>query len=197
MKSLLLSAFLVPVVALAQGAPSDATAEVERGVKAYNAGDIKYYEATLLDGVVYVADDGATFEGKPRVLELFTRILASQPAPSSRSRTQSPRPRATSPGCDSTGRGQGGRTAVRAWRPQSSLGWAVRGRWRRSKTPPAGTPPTDVARLVRSRHLILPRCGRRHSKFLREGKLSTPTERERANVWAGVDSPRLGIGERE
>jgi ketosteroid isomerase-like protein len=81
MKSLLLSAFLVPVVALAQGAPSDATAEVERGVKAYNAGDIKYYEATLLDGVVYVADDGATFEGKPRVLELFTRIFASQPAP--------------------------------------------------------------------------------------------------------------------
>jgi hypothetical protein len=128
------------------------------------------------DGVVYVADDGATFEGKPRVLELFTRIFASQPAPHSRSRTQSPRPRATSPGCDSTGRGQGGRTAVRAWRPQSSLGWAVRGRWRRSKTPPAGTPPTDVARLVRSRHLTLPRCGRRHSKFLREGKLSTPTE---------------------
>ena len=81
MKSLLLGAFLVPVVALAQGAPSEVTAEVERGVKAYNAGDIKYYEATLLDGVVYVADDGATFEGKPRVLELFTRIFASQPTP--------------------------------------------------------------------------------------------------------------------
>jgi ketosteroid isomerase-like protein len=82
MKSLLVAALLVaPVVARAQGAPPEVAAEVDKGIEAYNAGDIKYYEATLEDGVVYVADDGAIFEGKDRVIGLLTRIFSSQPAP--------------------------------------------------------------------------------------------------------------------
>ena len=73
--------FLIPNAARAQGAPPEVAAEVETGAKAYNAGDIKYYQSSLADGAVYIADDGMTFAGKERVLALFTRLFAGQPAP--------------------------------------------------------------------------------------------------------------------
>lgn len=76
-----LSLCLVPNILRAQGAPSEVAAEVDKGTKAYNAGDIKYYQAALADGAVYIADDGMTFAGKERVLALFTRLFAGQPAP--------------------------------------------------------------------------------------------------------------------
>jgi ketosteroid isomerase-like protein len=50
-------------------------AEVERGTKAYNAQDLAYYQAALMPDAVYIADDGAVFSGKERVLQLFTRIF--------------------------------------------------------------------------------------------------------------------------
>src|SRR5262245_32241436 len=49
--------------------------EVERGRRAYNAQDLAYYDATLGPDVVYIADDGAVFSGKERVMQLFTRIF--------------------------------------------------------------------------------------------------------------------------
>lgn len=78
---LILAACLSSGLLFAQAPPSDVAAEVDKGVKAYNAGDIKYYQASLADGAVYIADDGATFAGKERVLGLFTRLFAGQPAP--------------------------------------------------------------------------------------------------------------------
>ena len=86
MRSLLITALLLtPTVAHAQSTPPEAAAdvakEVDKGVTAYNAGDIKYYQSSLLDSAVYIADDGATFVGKERVVGLFTRIFAGQPAP--------------------------------------------------------------------------------------------------------------------
>lgn len=77
----LLSLCLVPSLAGAQGAPSDVAAEVEKGIKAYNAGDVSYFQSSLADGAVYIADDGMTFAGKERVLGLFTRLFAGKPAP--------------------------------------------------------------------------------------------------------------------
>jgi ketosteroid isomerase-like protein len=68
-----------------QAAPPEPTtaagvaAEVEKGVAAYNAQDLKYYEATLSPDAVYIADDGATFAGKERVLGLFGRLFAATP----------------------------------------------------------------------------------------------------------------------
>ena len=59
----------------------EVAAEVERGVRAYNAQDLAYYEASLLPDAVYIADDGAVFAGKERVLGLFTRIFARTPKP--------------------------------------------------------------------------------------------------------------------
>ncbi len=56
-------------------------AEVERGVRAYNAQDLPYYDTTLAPDVVYIADDGAVFTGKARVMELFTRIFAMDRKP--------------------------------------------------------------------------------------------------------------------
>lgn len=56
-------------------------AEVERGVRAYNTQDLAYYQASLAPDAVYIADDGATFAGKERVLGLFTRIFARTPKP--------------------------------------------------------------------------------------------------------------------
>jgi ketosteroid isomerase-like protein len=56
-------------------------AEVERGVRAYNTQDLAYYQGSLLPDAVYIADDGATFAGKERVIGLFTRIFARTPKP--------------------------------------------------------------------------------------------------------------------
>jgi len=56
-------------------------AEVQRGVAAYNAQDIAYYQASLAPDAVYIADDGAVFSGRERVVGLFTRIFARTPKP--------------------------------------------------------------------------------------------------------------------
>ena len=56
-------------------------AEVQRGVTAYNAQDIAYYQASLAPDAVYIADDGAVFAGKERIVGLFTRIFARTPKP--------------------------------------------------------------------------------------------------------------------
>ena len=65
--------------ALAQN-PADLAAEVQKGVTAYNAQDLKYYEAMLDTQVTYIADDGAIFPGKDRVVGLFKRLFA-RPTP--------------------------------------------------------------------------------------------------------------------
>jgi ketosteroid isomerase-like protein len=78
----LLAALILAVPALAGGAENAAiAAEVERGVAAYNARQIAYYEEALATDAVYIAEDGATFAGKEPVLRLFTRIFAKTPAP--------------------------------------------------------------------------------------------------------------------
>lgn len=78
--ALLAAAILaVPVLALAEAPPI--AAEVERGVAAYNAREIRYYEDALATDAVYIAEDGATFVGKERVLRLFSRIFARTPPP--------------------------------------------------------------------------------------------------------------------
>ena len=65
--------------AFAQSPPTGLEAEVQKGVAAYNAQDLKYYEAALAPDVVYIADDGATFVGRERVLGLFGRLFAATP----------------------------------------------------------------------------------------------------------------------
>ena len=78
----LLAAVILAVPTLAPGAETaPIAAEVERGVKAYNAQQIAYYEEALATDAVYIAEDGATFAGKEKVLRLFTRIFAKSPAP--------------------------------------------------------------------------------------------------------------------
>ena len=56
-------------------------AEVEKGVRAYNAQDIQAYKDSLADDTVYIADDGAVFAGKDRVIGLFTRIFGRDAKP--------------------------------------------------------------------------------------------------------------------
>jgi uncharacterized protein (TIGR02246 family) len=70
-----------PVPTPAPQALPEIAAEVERGVRAYNAQDLAYYQTSLTTDAVYVADDGAVFAGKERVLQLFTRIFARTPKP--------------------------------------------------------------------------------------------------------------------
>lgn len=60
-------------------AAADVAAEVEKGVKAYNAREIAYYEAALLPDAAFVADDGAIFAGKDRVMKQFTRVFGMTP----------------------------------------------------------------------------------------------------------------------
>lgn len=54
-------------------------AEITKGVAAYNAQDLKYYEAALAPDTVYIADDGMTFTGKESVVGLFGRLFAATP----------------------------------------------------------------------------------------------------------------------
>jgi ketosteroid isomerase-like protein len=73
MKALLIAALLAP--AAAEGPE----AEVEKGIAAYNARDIKYYEAVLAPEAVYIAEDGAIIAGKERVLRRFSHIFNATP----------------------------------------------------------------------------------------------------------------------
>jgi ketosteroid isomerase-like protein len=80
MQEMLLAAVLMlPAPVPAADAPSPVAAEVEKGVAAYNAQDIAYYEGALSSDAVYIAEDGAVFVGKERVLRLFSRIFAMKP----------------------------------------------------------------------------------------------------------------------
>ena len=88
MTPLALAAVLVLFQAPAPAAPAPApqaapeiAAEVERGVAAYNAQDIKYYETALAPDAVYIADDGAVFAGRERVVGLFTRVFGRAAKP--------------------------------------------------------------------------------------------------------------------
>jgi ketosteroid isomerase-like protein len=56
-------------------------AELSRGVAAYNAQDIAYYQSSLAPDAVYIADDGGTFVGRDRVVSLFTRVFGKTPKP--------------------------------------------------------------------------------------------------------------------
>jgi ketosteroid isomerase-like protein len=78
---LIAAVLLVPALASPAEAPAIAS-EVERGVKAYNSQEIAYYEDNLAPDVVYIAEDGAVFAGKERVLRLFTRIFGRPQPPS-------------------------------------------------------------------------------------------------------------------
>ena len=79
--ALLTGFFLTPT--LVQAAPPPAAAgialEVAKGVAAYNAQDLKYYEGALAPDAVYIADDGMTFTGKESVAGLFGRLFAATP----------------------------------------------------------------------------------------------------------------------
>ncbi len=70
-----------PAAAPAPQARPEIAAEVQRGITAYNAGDIAYYQSSLAPDAVYIADDGAVFAGKERIVGLFTRIFARTPKP--------------------------------------------------------------------------------------------------------------------
>lgn len=70
-----------PAASPAPQARPEIAAEVQRGVAAYNAQDIAYYQASLAPDAVYIADDGAVFSGKERIVGLFTRIFARTPKP--------------------------------------------------------------------------------------------------------------------
>ena len=82
-----MSAFILALAVAVQAASPDAQArpdvaiELERGIAAYNAGDIAYYNTSLAPDAVYIADDGAVFAGKERIVGLFTRIFARTPKP--------------------------------------------------------------------------------------------------------------------
>lgn len=56
-------------------------AELQRGVRAYNAQDLAYYDSALEPDAVYIADDGAVFVGKERVMRLLTRIFGGAQKP--------------------------------------------------------------------------------------------------------------------
>jgi len=75
----LLAAWPAGAVAAPAGTP-DVSGEVERGVRAYNAREIAYYESALTPDAVFIADDGAIFAGKERVLRQFTRVFGMTPA---------------------------------------------------------------------------------------------------------------------
>ena len=68
-----------PLQAAAVPANPAIAAEVAQGVAAYNAQDLKYYEAALAPDAVYIADDGMTFNGKESVTALFGRLFAATP----------------------------------------------------------------------------------------------------------------------
>jgi ketosteroid isomerase-like protein len=82
--ALAVQAGYTPTAAAASPAPQarpEIAAEVQRGVTAYNGQDIAYYQASLAPDAVYIADDGAVFPGKERIVGLFTRIFARTPKP--------------------------------------------------------------------------------------------------------------------
>ena len=76
----LLAVSMAAVPATPAAENPDLAAEVEKGVRAYNARDLAYYETSLLPDAVFVADDGAVFAGKERVVKSFARVFGMTPA---------------------------------------------------------------------------------------------------------------------
>ena len=82
-----MSSFILALALAAQAASPAAqarpeiAAELQRGITAYNAGDVAYYNASLAPDAVYIADDGAVFAGRERIVGLFTRIFGRTPKP--------------------------------------------------------------------------------------------------------------------
>ena len=72
---------LLAAPALAADPAAEIAAVVEKSTAAYNKQDVKYFEGALGTDVVYVADDGATFVSKQKVLALFGRLFARTPPP--------------------------------------------------------------------------------------------------------------------
>ena len=70
-----------PAPSPAPQARPEIAAELDRGVSAYNAQDLAFYQAVLTPDAVYIADDGAVFAGKERVMRLFTRIFGAVQKP--------------------------------------------------------------------------------------------------------------------
>ena len=77
--SLAFAALAAP--ALAADPQADIAALVTKSTAAYNKQDVKFFEGALGADVVYVADDGATFVSKQKVLALFGRLFARTPPP--------------------------------------------------------------------------------------------------------------------
>ena len=75
---------LVPGAAQAP-APSAAAAavaaEITKGVTAYNAQDLKYYEAALAPDIVYIADDGHDVHGQGERGRPIRPAIRRDPAP--------------------------------------------------------------------------------------------------------------------
>lgn len=78
---LLIALALAAPPASAAETPADLAAAIQKATAAYNAQDVKYYEANLTADAVYIADDGATFAGKQRIVGLFTKLFARTPPP--------------------------------------------------------------------------------------------------------------------
>jgi uncharacterized protein (TIGR02246 family) len=73
---------LLALVLAQSPSPADAmglAAEVEKGIQAFNARDLKYYESSLAEDAVFIADDGGMFIGKERVMRHFTRVFGQEP----------------------------------------------------------------------------------------------------------------------
>jgi ketosteroid isomerase-like protein len=81
MKATYLLCLALALPALAAEAQADLAAVVDKATAAYNKQDLKFFEGALSADAVYIADDGATFAGKPRVIGLFTRLFARTPPP--------------------------------------------------------------------------------------------------------------------
>jgi uncharacterized protein (TIGR02246 family) len=83
MKPLVMSLGLAVLAApaLAAEPAAEIAALVEKSTAAYNKQDVKFFDDTLTTDVVYIADDGATFSGKPRVVGLFGKLFTRTPPP--------------------------------------------------------------------------------------------------------------------
>jgi ketosteroid isomerase-like protein len=84
MNALIVAIALAAQAASPAGAPParpEIATELQRGVTAYNAQDIAYYQSSLAADTVYIADDGGIFVGRERVVALFTRIFGRTPKP--------------------------------------------------------------------------------------------------------------------
>ena len=72
---------LLAAPALAADSAAEIAAVVQKSTAAYNKQDLKYFEGAFGADVVYVADDGATFASKQKVVGLFGRLFARTPPP--------------------------------------------------------------------------------------------------------------------